>query len=49
MREYVAASLEDAYQWAGEVVAATEAARAAHLRWIAAERIYLLPRACRCR
>jgi hypothetical protein len=49
MREYMAASLEDGYQWAGEVVAAEQAARDAYLRWVATERIYLLPRACRCR
>jgi tetratricopeptide (TPR) repeat protein len=49
MREYMAASLEDGYQWAGEVAAAVRAAQDAHLRWISAERIYLLPRACRCR
>lgn len=49
MREYMAASLEDAYQWAGEVAGALRAARDAELRWIAAERVYLLPRACRCR
>jgi tetratricopeptide (TPR) repeat protein len=49
MREYMAASLEDAYQWAGEVTGAVRAAREAELRWLAAERIYLLPRACRCR
>ena len=49
MREYMAASLEDGYQWAGEVDSALRAARDAELRWLAAERIYLLPRACRCR
>jgi hypothetical protein len=49
MRDYMAASLEDAYQWAGEVTGALRAAREAELRWLAAERIYLLPRACRCR
>jgi Flp pilus assembly protein TadD len=49
LREYMAASLEDAYQWAGEVTSAVQAAHDAHLRWIATERIYLLPRACRCR
>jgi tetratricopeptide (TPR) repeat protein len=49
MRDYVAASLEDAYQWAGEVAAALAALRDADLRWIAADRMYLLPVACRCR
>jgi tetratricopeptide (TPR) repeat protein len=49
MREYIAASLEDGYQWAGEVAGALRAARDAELRWLAAERIYLLPRAYRCR
>ena len=49
MRGYVAASLEDAYQWAGEVAAALQAARDAELRRLADDRIYLLPRSCRCR
>jgi Flp pilus assembly protein TadD len=49
MREYMAASLEDGYQWAGEVAGALRAARDAELRVLAAERVYLLPRACRCR
>jgi tetratricopeptide (TPR) repeat protein len=49
LREYMAAGLEDAYQWAGEVTSAVQAASDAHLRFIAADRIYLLPRACRCR
>jgi len=49
MRAYVAASLEDAYQWAGEVAGALQAARDAELRRLADERIYLLPRSCPCR
>ena len=49
MRGYVAASLEDAYQWAGEVASALQAARDAEVRRLADERIYLLPRSCRCR
>jgi tetratricopeptide (TPR) repeat protein len=49
MRDFMAASLEDAYQWAGEVAAAVAAVRQAELRWLSAERVYLLPRACRCR
>lgn len=49
LREYMAASLEDSYQWAGEVNRAVQAAHEAHLRWLSAERVYLLPRACRCR
>jgi tetratricopeptide (TPR) repeat protein len=49
MREYMAATLEDGYQWAGEVTAALQAAREAELRVLTSERIYLLPRACRCR
>jgi tetratricopeptide (TPR) repeat protein len=49
MRAYVAASLEDAYQWAGEVTDALQAARDAEMRRIADERVYVLTRACRCR
>jgi hypothetical protein len=49
LRDFMAASLEDAYQWAGEVTAALAALRNAELRYVAADRIYLLPRACRCR
>jgi tetratricopeptide (TPR) repeat protein len=49
MREYMAASLEDGYQWAGELAGALRAARDAEVRLLSAERIYLLPRACRCR
>jgi tetratricopeptide (TPR) repeat protein len=49
LRDFMAASLEDAYQWAGEVTAALAAVRDAELRWYAADRVYLLPRACRCR
>lgn len=49
MRDYVAAGLEDGYQWAGEVAGALRAAREAELRRLADERIYLLPRYCRCR
>lgn len=49
MRDYVAAGLEDGYQWAGEVAGALQAAREAELRRLADERIYLLPRYCRCR
>jgi len=49
MRAYVATSLEDGYQWAGEVAGALQAAREAELRRLADERIYLLPRYCRCR
>jgi tetratricopeptide (TPR) repeat protein len=49
MRAYMAASLEDAYQWAGEVAGAVQAAREAELRWLADDRIYLLPHYCRCR
>jgi len=49
MRPYVAASLEDAYQWAGEVAAALQAARDAEMRRLADERIYVLTRSCRCR
>jgi Flp pilus assembly protein TadD len=48
-RAYVAASLEDGYQWSGEVAGALQAAREAELRWIASERVYWLPRSCRCR
>ena len=49
LRDYVAAGLEDGYQWAGEVAGALQAARDAELRYLAADRIYLLPRYCRCR
>jgi tetratricopeptide (TPR) repeat protein len=49
MRQFMAASLEESYQWAGEVAGALRAAREAELRRIADERIYLLPRYCRCR
>jgi tetratricopeptide (TPR) repeat protein len=49
MRAYVAASLEDAYQWAGEVADALQAVREAELRRITDERVYVLTRACRCR
>ncbi|HEX6209508.1 MAG TPA: tetratricopeptide repeat protein [Methylomirabilota bacterium] len=49
LRSYAAASLEDAYQWAGEVAGALQAAREAELRYLADERIYWLPRYCRCR
>jgi Flp pilus assembly protein TadD len=49
MRAYMAAALEDGYQWAGEVTGAVQAARDAELRRLADERIYLLPRYCRCR
>jgi tetratricopeptide (TPR) repeat protein len=49
MRAYVAGSLEDGYQWAGEVASALQAARDADLRRLADERIYLLPHVCRCR
>jgi tetratricopeptide (TPR) repeat protein len=46
-RAYVAASLEDGYQWAGEVTAALQAARDAELQRLADDRIYLLPLSCR--
>jgi tetratricopeptide (TPR) repeat protein len=50
LRSYAAASLEDGYQWAGEVAAALQAAaREAELRRLAEERIYLFPHYCRCR
>ncbi len=49
LRDYVAATLEDGYQWAGEVAGAVQAARAAEWRRISDERIFLLPRYCRCR
>jgi tetratricopeptide (TPR) repeat protein len=49
LRAYMAAGLEDAYQWAGEVTSALQAANDAYLRFLAADRIYLLPRSCRCR
>lgn len=49
VRTYVAASLEDGYQWIGEVAAAVQAAHDAELRRLADDRIYLLPHACRCR
>lgn len=48
MRDYVVASLEDAYQWAGEVAWARQAANDVYLYWLAAD-VYFLPRACRCR
>jgi tetratricopeptide (TPR) repeat protein len=46
LRDYVAAGLEDGYQWAGEVAGALRAAREAELRWLSSERIYL---PCYCR
>ena len=49
VRTFVAASLEDGYQWAGEVTAALQAARDAEFRRLADDRLYLLPLACRCR
>jgi tetratricopeptide (TPR) repeat protein len=49
LRSYVAASLEDGYQWAGEVAAAVQAAREAELRRLADERLYWLPQYCHCR
>lgn len=49
LREYVAASLEDGYQWSGEIAAAQAAVYDAQLRWYVHDRVYLLPRACRCR
>jgi tetratricopeptide (TPR) repeat protein len=48
LRDYIAAALEDGYQWAGEVAGAVQAARAAEWRRISDERIFLLPRYCRC-
>ena len=49
LREYMAASLEDGYQWAGELTWAARAAHDAQLRWIATERVYFIPPGCRCR
>jgi Flp pilus assembly protein TadD len=49
MRAYVAASLEDGYQWTGEVAVAVQAASDAELRRLLDDRIYLFPYACRCR
>jgi hypothetical protein len=49
LRDYIAAGLEDGYQWAGEVAGAVQAARTAEWRRISDERIFLLPRYCRCR
>jgi tetratricopeptide (TPR) repeat protein len=49
MRAYMAASVEDGYQWSGEVAGAVQAARDAELRRFADERIYVLPSFCRCR
>jgi tetratricopeptide (TPR) repeat protein len=48
LRAYVAASLEDGYQWAGEVAGAVQAARDAELRCLAFERIHVLPGHYRC-
>jgi tetratricopeptide (TPR) repeat protein len=48
MRLYMAATLEDGYQWAGEVASALQAARTAELHWLSDHRIYVLP-TCRCR
>jgi tetratricopeptide (TPR) repeat protein len=49
MRAYMAAALEDGYQWAGEVAVALQAARDADLFWFSHERIYIFPTHCRCR
>ena len=49
MRIYLAASLEDGYQWAGEVTAALQAVRDAELRRLADSHLYLFPLSCRCR
>jgi tetratricopeptide (TPR) repeat protein len=49
MRAYIAASLEDGYQWTGEVAAAVQAANDAELRRLLDDRSYLFPYACRCR
>ena len=49
MRAYMAAALEDGYQWSGEVAGAVRAARDAELHRLSDDRIYLLPRYCRCR
>jgi tetratricopeptide (TPR) repeat protein len=50
LRAYVAGSLEDAYQWAGEVAGALQAAREAEWRRLSDQWIYLSPRYyCRCR
>jgi tetratricopeptide (TPR) repeat protein len=49
MRTYMAAALEDGYQWAGEVAGALRAARDAELFWFSHDRIYFVPGYCRCR
>lgn len=49
MRDYVAAALEDGYQWTGEVAAAVQAANDAELRRLLDERIYVFPCVCRSR
>jgi tetratricopeptide (TPR) repeat protein len=49
LRAYMAAALEDGYQWAGEITSAVLAARDAELRRFSDERIYLVPGYCRCR
>jgi Flp pilus assembly protein TadD len=48
MRAYMAGTLEDAYQSAGEVATALRAAHDAELRRISSD-FYLLPYPCRCR
>jgi tetratricopeptide (TPR) repeat protein len=49
LRAYMAAALEDGYQWAGEITSAVLAARDAELRRFSDERIYIGPSYCRCR
>jgi tetratricopeptide (TPR) repeat protein len=49
MRTYMAAALEDGYQWTGEVAGAVQAARDAELLRLSHERIYIVPSSCRCR
>jgi Flp pilus assembly protein TadD len=49
MRTYMAAALEDGYQWAGEVASAVQAARDAELFRFSHDRIYVIPGHCRCR
>jgi len=43
LRDYVAAGLEDGYQWAGEVAGALQAAREAELGWLLDYHIYWMP------
>jgi Flp pilus assembly protein TadD len=49
LREYMAASLEDSYQWAGELTWAARAVHDAQLYWIATGRVDFIAHGCRCR